>query len=583
MIGQDALHAKVEAGESRRTTDVPKERRAQVSQGPPAHLAGALQAAAAARAQAERIRRRHRPPAREQPPAETSTPIPPEPRAARPGPGRSSQPRFAKTIAAAQRMSPALQDQELVPWHLSPRDEIDPRSWPRRWLTRVFKGRAGGRESEAPGAHSPARPLGSAARAAPMDDRTTVAAVEPPPRRPVNALAPAGGDCGALVRRPGLGPAAADRKEPPAPDGVARVLSLLAREFRWHEVSGAAISRRRRAAVASAPDAVPGRAAAGATPTGMARLPVVASGGGMVAWPGGGLARVQAEIRPGRRRPAAAPRRRTASARSRAAIFLISCGVFAGFALGIVASGGAPVKGLDFGQIASRLDALLPRSTTAPAPARTPDDAGTARPAVDPERPGQDDRADGSQGAHPAPLASGSSAAADRRPAAAAPAADEPSWAAFYGRGHRAQSEGDLVAATHWYREAARLNPHHPAILYDLGYVLQIQGDIDAAIAQYRKVLTLNPNHAYAQYDLGFLLQKKGDKEGAMIQYKKAAKLNPDNPYIYFDWARILESNNDLAGARARYEKAAELAPQQRPGTDARRRLAALNARMDEP
>jgi tetratricopeptide (TPR) repeat protein len=362
-----------------------------------------------------------------------------------------------------------------------------------------------------------------------------------------------------------------------------------------------------------------------------AKLPAVVSSRNIMQWSGERVARAKGELKPADDERSTAPARSAGSARARATgrLLIISFGIFGGFALGIVASGSALITGVNLGQLVVQLDQLLlPRSANAPAPSRTADDSQTAteqiaRGPVNPTtavpsrsapsepqsaaalastRPDQNDGAgavDGSKDGGQAPSApTGSTASADSespRPAtgltgdlasaasasagAATPAPSEPSWAALYARGHRAQSEGDLVAATHWYREAARLNPRHPAILYDLGYMLQVQGDIDGAIDEYRKVLELDPKHAYAQYDLGFLLQKKGDREGALVQYKKAAELNPENPYVYYDWARILESNDDLDGAKALYEKAAELAPERRPGTDARRRLAALDAR----
>ncbi len=359
-------------------------------------------------------------------------------------------------------------------------------------------------------------------------------------------------------------------------------------------------------------------------PEGKAKLPVVASSRSLIGWSSGGLAPPEAEWKASSPNRSATPAERVNSVGRRAAkqLLLISCGIFGGLALGIAASGSALLTGFNLGQIVVQLEEPRPpRSASAPAASRTPDAAQVAPQSVRPDTgvssssaPGegqvamalavtrfsQDDGAavaDGSEDASQAHSASGSASSAkpepaepatglagDREGSASASAKalglppSEPSWAALYARGHRAQSEGDLVAATHWYQEAARLNPDHPAILYDLGYMLQVQGDIDGAIATYRKVIGLDPNHAYAQYDLGFLLQKKGNKNEAVAQYRKAMKLNPENPYIYFDWGRILESDNDLAGARALYEKAAELAPQRRPGTDARRRLAALNA-----
>jgi tetratricopeptide (TPR) repeat protein len=155
-------------------------------------------------------------------------------------------------------------------------------------------------------------------------------------------------------------------------------------------------------------------------------------------------------------------------------------------------------------------------------------------------------------------------------------------WEVAYARGHQAQVEGDLVGASQWYRQAASLNPEHPAILYDLGYMLQIQGDADPAIELYSKVIEFNPEHPHAYYNLGFLLQKRGDEQSAAANYEKAASITPDNPYIHYNLALIREHRNDLAGAQALYEKVVALVPDRRPGIDAQRRLATLRARAPD-
>ena len=150
------------------------------------------------------------------------------------------------------------------------------------------------------------------------------------------------------------------------------------------------------------------------------------------------------------------------------------------------------------------------------------------------------------------------------------------SWDIAYARGHQAQLEGDVAAATQRYRQAAKLNPEHPAIHYDLGYVLQIQGDTDAAMEEYQKAIELNPDHPHAYYNLGFLLQKKGDEQSAVANYEKAASINPDNPYIHYNLGLIQEHRKDLASAEALYRKVIALAGDRRPGIDAQIRLAAL-------
>jgi Flp pilus assembly protein TadD len=594
---------------------MPQEPQLEVNQVPPPHLAGALQAAAAARAMAERIRSRdmHLEPGRPRPPAHQLQTTARGLRTHAPRRGRPPHPSFARTIEAAKLLGPATSsDGELVPWHLSLRQEADRRSWPQRWMARIF-GRAAERES---GLALPQPPADRSPPVTPaMETANQASTFEPAPCSVASDAVAAGFE----PPRARNGASGDLQGEP-----IARLPSLRARELRWDELSRelpskteheaktlrnasqSALSWRWRWADAAgcqvltlgsvARALVPGVTsrvaltretfiAANFAPGSKANLPVPVPSRSVVRWSSGAVPRPEARPDAFTSGRSAAPAERVESGRLRAArrFLLVSVAIFAGLTLGMVTSGSAVLTGFSLSQTVVELHELLLRSINETTPSHTSHDTQIARRLANADTGAQDDNAavvDGSKDASQAQSASGS--ATSTKPETAEPAS-EPSWAALYARGHRAQSEGDLVAATHWYQQAAALNPDHPAILYDLGYMLQVQGDIDGAIDKYRKVIELDPNHAYAQYDLGFLLQKKGNKKDAVTQYRKAAKLNPENPYIYFDWARILESDNDLAGAKALYEKAVELAPQRRPGTDARRRLAALNARKIGP
>ena len=580
-------------------TDVPKKDKTEATEVPP-HLSRALEAAAAARTMAERIRNRDM--------------------YLTAGRARSPRPSFAKTIDAAKGWSPSISpDEELVPWHLSLCQEIVQRNWPKLRMARVFRRLPVRRESEA------ARPRSVAPAARAADQSATV---RQPTRRARNDRAPSDVEPlsdakqGALVSRSSIEPFAACLEQEPVP----QLPSLRARKLNWDGLSrelpsktehwakswpstppstrswwrglvevDAPIYRGLTAGPASrslVPVATPREAltraavvAGIAAPEGKAEFPIEKSSRSLIRLSSARFVRSEAPVKASTFNQSAAPVQRVSFGGWRAArrLLLISCGILGGFALGIAAGGGALLTGFNLGQFVVQLEEL-PRSADAPAASRNSDDVRMSGRSVysntgvsASSAPGEGAAAvtvtssslngnaglDESRDASPAQSASGSAGFVEPEPAEPAtdPAGEEEgsvpasasgtggprselSWAALYARGHRAQLKGDLVAAIRWYQEAARLNPEHPAILYDLG----------------------------------FLLQKQGDVKDAVIQYEKAAKLNPKNPYIYFDWARILESNNDLAGAKALYEKTATLAPQQRPGTDARRRLAAINA-----
>jgi tetratricopeptide (TPR) repeat protein len=241
---------------------------------------------------------------------------------------------------------------------------------------------------------------------------------------------------------------------------------------------------------------------------------------------------------------------------------MIAAAVAGSFALGAYFHSGASWTGIDLGRTLLNLSGRAPQGSI---------DRGAAAPKA---------RADESRADHEAALGAApelvqSGSAAGERPAAES---DATSWDVLYARGHQLQLKGDLVAAAEAYRQAIRLNPHQAAVLYDLGYVLQLQGKNDAAIEYYRRAIARQPRHAFAHYNLGTLLQEKGDPKAAIEHYEAAAAMQPENPYIYYDWGRSLEALDDTAGAADMYRKAIALDPDQRPGLDARRRLAALAA-----
>ena len=525
-------------------TDVPKDDKTETEV--PPHLSRALQAAAAARAMADRIRNRDM-----------------YLRAERTPP----RPSFAKTIEAAKGWSRSISpDEKLVPWHLSVCQEIVWRNWPKLRMGRMFGRLAARRESEVVPPRSPADELRSVAPAARAADQW--ATVREPARRagkdwaPSHVEPPSGGKQGALVSRPSIEPLAACLEQKP----VLRLPSLRARKLNWDGVSrelpsktehgakswrstppstrswwwklvkvDAAIYRGLTAGSGSrslVPVVTPRDAltlAAGvagiAAPEGEAELQIEESSLGMIWLSSARFARSEAQVKPSTFDQSAAPAQRFSSGGRRAArrLLLISCGIFGGFALGIAAGGGALLTGFNLGQFLVQLE-VLPRSADAPAASRNSDDGRIPGRSVYSDTgvaassaPGEGEGAagltfpssgldgtaglDGSRDASPAQSASRSAGFVKPEPAEPAtdPAGEEEgsvpasasgtgqprselSWAALYARGHRAQLKGDLVTAIRWYQEAARLNPEHPAILYDLGFLLQTQGDVKDAV-----------------------------------------------------------------------------------------------------
>ncbi len=141
-------------------TEMPHERQAEVTQGPPAHLAGALQAAAAARALAERIRNRDASlkSAHERREAEKSQTIPQEPRPSRPSRARTASSELCKD----NRGGKARQSLHTGEWRVRS-VALEPSRGGQRWALAQAMASSGvqamrntRRESEAAAPHSPA-------------------------------------------------------------------------------------------------------------------------------------------------------------------------------------------------------------------------------------------------------------------------------------------------------------------------------------------------------------------------------------------------------------------------------------------
>jgi cytochrome c-type biogenesis protein CcmH/NrfG len=62
--------------------------------------------------------------------------------------------------------------------------------------------------------------------------------------------------------------------------------------------------------------------------------------------------------------------------------------------------------------------------------------------------------------------------------------------------GYEALLKQDNVAALHWLKDAARLQPDEPHIWYNLGIAYARQGDFTSAKDAYKRAHDLNPENA---------------------------------------------------------------------------------------
>jgi hypothetical protein len=539
---------------------------------------------------------------------------------------------FARTAAAAREARAAAPAEGAqTPWHLQLRPQIAEASDPApRWLSRLMTALSAPRKPV--GGHPASPPAWPSVAVAGAPSRPPPAGAIPVPPRNLPAFAPGaealaeeryeigppppmngpperghGARAGAPIGWPETeeeracsgGPARSRTEEAAAGSALAA---------RWRALGTGAVRLECRMALAAVARAAGGsRRALSPPPAWARRLPVTTGGGGL---PAPRLAALLATSLPAlaQRSPAhtgnasgqsAAQPADPARRRGRSAARLIAIGgaLLGGFGLGVVANGGALLSGSKLGHALLGPDrGLFGRSGSAPPVAYPPEPA--PRPPVPeaPRAPASVNPAGGSDPVGttaPAPRPQLADAAGDHRSVAdgssghgrlaavpdarnATPGGPATGWQALYAQGHRFQADGDLVAAAAAYRGAVRLNPHHPAMLYDLGYVLQRQGQSEAAMDYYRRTIALQPDHAYAHYNLGYLLQKRGENLAAARHFEIAAARLPDNPFVYYDWAWSREAEGDVAGAAVLYRKAIEIDPDRRPGSDARRRLAAL-------
>lgn len=88
--------------------------------------------------------------------------------------------------------------------------------------------------------------------------------------------------------------------------------------------------------------------------------------------------------------------------------------------------------------------------------------------------------------------------------------------------------------ATHWYREAVRIEPGDAANWFNLGHTLAEDGARPAASEAFRKAVTIEPTMGRAWYGLGIALAHGGDHAGAVLALERVAELQPMNAVAWY-------------------------------------------------
>lgn len=159
------------------------------------------------------------------------------------------------------------------------------------------------------------------------------------------------------------------------------------------------------------------------------------------------------------------------------------------------------------------------------------------------------------------------------------------------------QQKGDIDLALSWYQKAIDLDPknktfqqaQHQAFemkaapLIEQAVQKQQAGDIPQAIDLYQKALAVLPNRAMIWRNLGTAYQHGDDFGNARAAYQKALELDPKSEQANFYFmAAIDEHYGQGSKALDEYKKYLSLLPQGELASQAKERIAALSANIND-
>ncbi len=120
------------------------------------------------------------------------------------------------------------------------------------------------------------------------------------------------------------------------------------------------------------------------------------------------------------------------------------------------------------------------------------------------------------------------------------------------------QKYAEAVAS---YRNALKLQPNTPDLLFNLGIALSNLNRFDEAETAYRQAIRLNQNFFEAYGNLGTVLQRQGKLGEAITCYQHGLKINPQDARGYFNLGTALRDEGLLDDAVSSYQQAIRLFP----------------------
>jgi len=122
-------------------------------------------------------------------------------------------------------------------------------------------------------------------------------------------------------------------------------------------------------------------------------------------------------------------------------------------------------------------------------------------------------------------------------------------------------SQGKLVEAEGYYKQALEKDASYPEAYNGLGTVYALSGRPDDAIRCFEAALKLRPNYAEAYSNIGIVYHNRKDLVRAEEYYKKALEIDKNFADAHINLGVIYEAGNRLDDALAEYKKAVEFAP----------------------
>jgi tetratricopeptide (TPR) repeat protein len=126
-------------------------------------------------------------------------------------------------------------------------------------------------------------------------------------------------------------------------------------------------------------------------------------------------------------------------------------------------------------------------------------------------------------------------------------------------RGDAYMKEYDYVHARLEYKNAAKINPTNPKVIYSLGLVEEAQGNLHAALSAFMTAEQQDKNFEPVVQKLAeFFLTAQQDEE-AMIRIHRLLTINPDNSMGHALYASLLLKRKEFAAAEKEVARALEL------------------------